>query len=161
MRSSLNLASQGLLRQGVGRAINIASLGHIRRTDVGGGGSGVGRLGGYFSRDVGSKTWPDFFGDLEAETRDEIERVTAETPSKVIRAVTDAAASLSVERDDEPVGVRKYQSIKGEIAALATEIAGPVESYDIDAIIRHFEILRDIEMWRQEEEDIAILLLSL
>lgn len=164
--TSLGLASDGLLDRGDLTTLHMASLGHLRGGEIDprnetGGGSGVGRLAraGYFSRPVSTRTWPRFYVEVPKKDRDEILTVEAETPPEVVKAVVNALDSVSATKTEarKPIGPKR----KAQAVAQAEKEVGPVDEYNIDAMVRHYLILIRIEAWRQEEEDIALLLLSM
>ena len=155
---ALGMASLGT--QCDDKALGMASVGLF--CDLSGGGSGVHRLAraGYFSRAVGRR-YPSIFQSQEPEIRAEIERIEAETPEAVVNAIT--AARQGVKGKIGPKRREKIEAAaqKELIGNAQTFEADPLDGFDIDAIIRHVDLLWEIRRWRQDEEEIAILMLSL
>ncbi len=122
------------------------------------GGSGVGRLEAFSSRVVGGR-YPVFFYREPFKAREEVRKIEEGTPDVVVRAVLNKLS-------DEGLGLEKVKpSLKPVgLAGASNEAADRdlvVAPETIDAIRLYSDLLRKIALWRQDEEDIAILLLSL
>lgn len=133
---------------------------------LGGGGSGVSRLAKarYFERQVSyARTWPRFYAEVAKADREEILEIEATTPPDALKTVVNAlhqvsrTKSATAKATHKPIGPKR----KAEAVEIAENTIGSVAEYDIDAIIRHFAILRLIEIWKRDEEDVAMLLLMM
>lgn len=113
---------------------------------TGGGGSGVSRLAGYFSRPAESTYFPPFFADLLPVERQEVKEIAEAVPQEAIEALVE-------EKDPLPS--------ENRLGRLVKESAPKSKGPDLAKLAKHFETIRRLEMWRREEEDIAILLLSM
>lgn len=136
--------------------------GAVAAVQAGGGGSGAGRLAAqesYYSRDINRNTRAGMLGafawELPAEEAEKLEEIIQETPREAISAVAALAGADSAKTQAPP----QKRRVAKETALKAAQILPKAEN--IDEIVRYIEFLWEIELWRRDEEDIAILLLSM